>query len=233
MAKLSLTSKLSALPIECKLIWLAGIALILFLPNLLLRHVDLKIYYMFYAFFVSALAGFGFVVIGKKNFIAMLKLWGIGAVIYLLFAVPRIYWAGSLSPYFDFTSLTDRWLYSLLLPLILLGTFTASLVFVRITSPAEFLKWGYGGLKITLLMRALQHSAQVFSDTRIALMLQNQWPDEGSSIFNLRTSWLVIKSSHLLVSTAFRNIILYWFPWGWLCFKKNIGALTRNNKKFD
>jgi hypothetical protein len=81
-------------------------------------------------------------------------------------------------------------------------------------------------------MRSLQHSAQIFNDTKIALMLQNQWPEESSSIFNLRTSWLTIKSSPLLVRTALRNIILYWFPWGWLCLKKNVELLTNNQQKF-
>jgi hypothetical protein len=225
---LNINSKLSGFPLEYKLAGLASIALLLFLPNLLFYYISLKFYYGFYAFFIAMLAGFGFVVIGKKSFIAMLKLWAIGVVIYLLFAIPRIYLSVSLSPYFNFTSLTDRWLYSLLLPLILLGTFTASLIFIQIISPTEFLKWGRHGLEITLLMRALQHSAQVFNETKIALMLQNQWPDGGSSVFNLRASWLIIKSSPLLVSTALRNIILYWFPWGWLCFKKNIGFFLKN-----
>lgn len=228
MVKSLLTSKLSSLPLAYKLTWLAMMALLLFLPNLLLKHINLKFYYSAYIIMISVLTSFAFIIIGKKAFLAMLKIWGVGVIIYLLFAIPRIYLTSSLTPYFNFINFTDRWLYSLLLPLLLLGTFTVGLIFIQITSPIEFLKWGHHGLKVTLLMRALQHAVQVFNDTKISLMLQNQWPDASSNIFNLRSSWLIIKSSPLLVSTALRNIILYWFPWGWLCLEKKLKVLAQN-----
>jgi len=233
MERQRLISKLSALPLGYKLTGLVVAALFLYLPNLLLRSFELKVYYGLYSVCVLAFVIFSSNVVGKKSFVAMLKMWSIGAVVYLLFAIPRIYLAGSLTPYFELTSLADRWIYSLLLPMILLGTLSVGLVFVRITSPTEFLRWGYYGLKVTLLMRALQHSAQVFNETRMALMLQNQWPEAGSRIFDVRTSWLIIKSSPLLVSTAFRNIILYWFPWGWLCLKKNLWFFTKDKTELE
>ena len=200
-------------------------ALLLLLPNFLLKQVQLTVYFSFYTTTIVMLTGWAFIIIGKKKFITTLKIWGLGVIIYLLFAIPRIYFAGTLTPYFNLVSITDRWLYSLLLPLLLLGTFMVGLIFCNITAPSEFLLWRYCGLKITLLMRASQHAMQVCNETKVALMLQNKWPDTNASIFNLCNTWLIIRTSPLLVSITFRNIILYWFPWGWLCWKKKINKL--------
>lgn len=199
-------------------------AVLLFLPNLLLKQIQLTIYFGFYTVIIVILIGWAFVIVGKKKFITTLKIWGLGIVIYLFFAIPRIYLAGALTPYFNLVSITDRWLYSLLLPLLLLGTLMVGMIFCNITAPSEFLPWRYCGVKITLLMRALQHAIQICSETKVALMLQNKWPDTNS-IFNLRNTWLIIRASPLLVSITLRNIILYWFPWGWLCWKKKINKI--------
>lgn len=231
MAQLQLTSKLSSISLAYKLVAFALVTILLFLPNLLLTYADLKLYYLAYTFFVILLIKIGIIILGEKKFITMLKLWAVGATTYLLFAIPRIYSPSSLSPYFNFTNLTDRWLYSLLLPLILLGTLISGLIFIKIIYPTEFLKWGHLGLKIAILMRALQHSAQVFNDTKISLMLQNRWPDKDSNIFNLHSSWIIIRSSPFLISTALRNIVLYWFPWGWLCLEKRLGFTIKQSNK--
>jgi hypothetical protein len=223
-----LTNNLIKIPLNWKLLFLVVGAIALYLPHFFLYKINLPLYFTLFTSLVCSLASICYLVIGSKNFKMIIKLWAIGTIVYCCFAIPRIYLASKLSPYFIFTSLSDRWLYSLLLPLMLLGTFSVGLIFVRITTPLEFLKWGRCGIKIALLLRVLQHSMQVLNDTKLALMMQNKWPDTMQNKKNFRENWLLLKYSPLLISTALRNIIIYWFPWGMVCFKRKIEIYKQN-----
>jgi hypothetical protein len=101
-----------------------------------------------------------------------------------------------------------------------LGTLSIGLIFINIVSPIEFLSCGSFSLKIVLIFRALQHSLQVFYDTKRAFMMRNMWPEENDKIFSFSGFWLALKYSPLLISTALRNIITFWYPWGWLCLNR-------------
>lgn len=211
---------LKKLPLPIKIFLLLVIAITLFGSNLLVKPQNLDIYFIGLAGIVILLVLCSRPIVGKKTLKNVLIFWGIGIGIYLLFAVPRIYGSGLLTPYFTLTSIYERWFYSLLFPVILLGTFVTGLVFIKITSPLEFLRWGNFGFKLALLFRAFQHSIQIFQDTKIALLMRGEWPEEQNEIIGWQKIWLFIKYSPRLICTSLRNIILFWFPWGWLCVVK-------------
>lgn len=195
-------------------------AFLLFASNLWIETTSIEKHFIFITVLTLFFCLLCSCVLERRFFKIMIKLWLLGSIIYLCFAIPRIYLGGTLTPYLNLHSLQARWLYSLLLPLLLLGTFSSGLTFMSITSPTEFLSYGPIGMKIALLFRALQHAMQTLQETKIALMMQNQWPEEGKGLIRLRETWMCIKYSPLLVSTTLRNIILYWFPWGYLCFNQ-------------
>jgi len=211
---------LRRLNLSLKIILLVTIGVGLLCSNLLVSAHQLDIYFIGLVTVVSLFMIGSYRVLGPKTFKNMFSLWIVGFVIYLCFAIPRIYWGGMLSPYFILPGIYERWCYSLLFPVILLGTFTVGLTFLKITSPIEFLRWGNFGFKVALSLRALQHALQIFQDTKTALLMRNEWPEEGKGVFRFRETWLVIKYSPLLLRTSLRNIILFWFPWGWLCVVK-------------
>lgn len=217
---LDLTGYLKKQHLVTKIIGLFFLAIILFGAVFLIKKMAFLIFFYCFFSFVLLLTCLGFCVLDKQTFVAMLKVWLLGVFIYLLIAIPRIYLADNLSPYFHLHGLLNRWLYTALLPLILLGTFSVGLVFMRVTSPVEFLCFGRFGLKMVLLFRVLEHTGQIFQETKTAFIMQGLWPEGGSSIFSLHKSWLIIKNSPALVRMIFYSIILHWFPWGWLYFNR-------------
>ena len=214
----NLTQKLKKIPLVAKLTIMVIFVLILFFSGLFINEEYLLQYFLMIAFFVMILSFFCYLILGKRYFSSMIHIWLFGSLVYLLIAVFRIYSGGQLSLYIHLNTITNRWLYSLILPIITLGTFSLGLIFMRIISPIEFLSWGRFGFKIVLLLRALQHSIQVFQETKKALMMQNKWPEESNKIISISGTFLVIKYAPLLIRTSFRNIVLFWYPWGWLCF---------------
>lgn len=206
-----------ALPI--KILLLLVVAAALFGSNLLVKPQNLDIYFIGLTVIVILLVLCGRPIVGKKTLKNLIIFWGIGIGIYALFAIPRIYGGGILTPYFTLTNIYERWFYSLLFPVILLGTFVTGLIFMKITSPIEFLRWGNFGFKLALLFRAFQHSIQILQDTKTALLMRGEWPEENREV-SWRKTWLFIKYSPRLICTSLRNIILFWFPWGWLCVVK-------------
>lgn len=223
---LAYKERIESLPLLIKILFLFVMAFILFFSALLVTNA-LEVYFAFILTFVLILATLCWFTVGRKSFMTVLGFWAFGSLIYLLIAVPRIYSGASLSPYLDLKIIKDRWLYTLAYPIRLLGTFSTGLVFIRITSPVEFLRWGSFGLKIALLFRAIQYATQAFNETRLALLMQDKWPEEQQGFIRFREAWLTIKYGPLLVGTTLRNIIL-WFPWAWLCFNK-----LQLNKKGD
>lgn len=208
----NLNNILKRLSLPIKIILLITLGVVLFGSHLLVGAQNLDLYFIGLASMVLGLVWLGYWVLGKKALKSTVILWGVGVVIYLCFAIPRIYSGGMLTPYFTLISIDERWFYSLLFPVILLGTFIVGLIFMRITSPLEFLRWGDFGFKLALIFRALQHSIQIFQSTKTALTMRGEWPDENG----VGATWLAFKSSPLLIGASIRNIILFWFPWGWL-----------------
>lgn len=220
---MQLKNRLAKLPLMSKIWLLVFAACALYLSNFFITAATLSLHFILIGLLVATFTVVAFDVLERRAFNTMFKLWLIGTMVYLVFAVPRIYFTSALSPYFVFNSLLDRWLYSLLLPLLLLGTFSIGLTMMRVTSSTEFLGWGRIGLKIALVFRSLEHAVQMLSDTKTVLIMQDKWPEDNCKLFSLRKTYLVIRYSPLLVGTALRNIICYWFPWGWICFKRISG----------
>jgi hypothetical protein len=209
--------QLEKMPLFIKFLFLVIIANLLF--PLFVRKNTLSIYYHFFFPFVILLTFLYRLIIGRNAFRLLLVSWSIGAFIYLLFAIPLVYSSAPLSPYIELSNIFDRWLYSLAIPLRILGVLSVGLIFINITSPIEFLKWGQIGWKIALLLRAIQYVSHNFHETKLALMMQNEWPEEKRGLISIKEGILSIRYSPTLVATTFRNIIL-WFPWAWLCFNK-------------
>jgi len=224
-----LNQNLKKLSLHQKLLILLFFAMLLLFSGFIISTANLQMYFFSLMLFVIILTLFCYLIIGKRSFKPVIALWFLGTVIYLLIAVFRIYHGGTLSPYLHLQSISERWLYSLILPLITLGTFSIGLIFINIISPIEFLIWGKFGLKIVLLLRALQHSIQIFQETKKALMMQNKWSEESNKIVSIKGTFLAIKYSPLLIKTSFRNILLFWYPWGWLCFNVMHKNLSNKN----
>ena len=211
IAQWSLYVKLVSLLIAAGLLWAS---------NLWIRADSIEIHFLFMMGVTVCFTGLSHSILDRQTFALMLKLWSIGTIVYFLIAIPRIYMGGILTPYIVLTHISDRWLYSLLLPLVLLGTFSVGLIFMQVTSPIEFLAWGDFGLKIALLFRVLQHAMQSLQEVKIVLMMQDRWPEEQSQWICWGGTYKRIKCSILLVHIVFRNVLLYWFPWGCLCFRR-------------
>ncbi len=218
----SLLENLS-LVIKFSILFISGTALFPFF----IGEGELQSYFWFLVAFVLLLSSCCILVIGPKAFRAVLVLWLIGTAIYFLFAVPRIYSGEPLSPSINPQDEIGRWIYSIATPLRLLGTFAIGLTIASVISPTEFLKWRRVGPWIALLFRSVQFSIQSFQDTRLALLMQNQWPDKGNGLIRPRESWLTVRYGPTLVFTTIRNVLL-WYPWAWVSFNKLQYKLERN-----
>lgn len=223
-----LKRSLRKLPLVIKLsLLVSGASLFFILFPFLLRYGTI-IYTLFFSLLIISGAIFR-IVTDRNTFITTLWLWGGGSIIYLIIALFLILRGVQPLPYIQFETL-PLIIYYLSYPLRVLGIFFIGLIFANITSPAEFLSWGEKGLKIALVYRAFEYSVQTFSETKIALLIQGEWPDfSGTKRQGFREMLMVVRSAPVLIATAFRNIIL-WFPWAWICYnnlKKEI-IIRRN-----
>ena len=180
---------------------------------------ELRIYFYTLVVLVIFIAFWGRLIIGKGEFKVILTLWLTGSAIYLCFAIPYIYSQYDISPHLKLDNLIDRWLYTLALTIRLLGLFSIGLIFVSIISPIQFLRWGKWGYAFALLLRVIEQAVQKLHETRMALLMQNKWPEEHTGIIRLNQAYLIVKNSPKLIITTIRNMIV-WFPWAWLCFNR-------------
>jgi len=207
---------------------ISGAGLFFLLFPFLLRH-GIAVYSLFFIFLLC----FGFLfrmVSGKKTFKITLWLWGSGSLIYMIIAIFLILKGIQPLPYIKFEPL-HLILYYISYPLRVLGIFFVGILFAEITSPVEFLRWGETGLKIALAYRAFEYSVNAFEVNRVALTIQGEWPDISGSRVKFKELLLFLKYAPVLVSTTFRNIIL-WFPWAWICYN-NMKKDIKKDKKYN
>jgi len=222
-------NRLENMHIIVKLIFLIlGATIFFILFPFLLRYSKL-VYVIFFLFLF--LFGFSFrIVSSKKVFRITLWLWASGALIYLIIAIFLVLKNVQPLPYIKM----DRFnlvLYYLSYPLRVLGIFFTGLIFSNITSPVDFLRWGEFGLKIALSYRAFEYSVSSFEENRIALLIQDKWPDSLEKAKGIKTIFIFIKYAPVLIATTFRNIIL-WFPWAWICYNDlRKDMIIRRSKK--
>ena len=216
---MKLTQTLIKIPLLFKIALLILLVVIIFVANSLLAVVPMPVYFLLFSSFILLLLWLAYFVLEKRTLRYIFKMWGLGGLIYLIIAIPRVYSGGMLTPYFVFTALGERWLYTLLLPQIVLAMLLLGLIFIRITSPVEFLRWRIIGPHIALLFRVLQQTEQVFYETKMALLMQNKWPEDKDKLFSFHDICLKLRYAPQLVAIVLRNIILYWLPWGWIYYK--------------
>ena len=222
---------------EIKLIYkalflIAGGALFFILFPFLLKYG--KSIYIIYFVVLIIYAVLFRVVAGKKSFKITMWLWVSGSLIYLIISIFLIIRGVQPLPYVKMKQF-ELILYYLSYPLRVLGIFFTGLIFVAITSPIEFLKFGKFGLGIALIYRAFEYSISSFEENRIALMIQGSWPDFMDSTNKLKLFFMLVKSTPLLIATTFRNIIL-WSPWAWICYnaiKKDIMRRVNDESVFN
>lgn len=217
--------RLEGLPLSAKILSLVIFATLVF--PVFIRENELTVYFYSLIALVLILVFVSQYIIGRRTLKLTFILWSIGAIIYLCIAIPRIYSHAPLSPYMELKSETERWVYTLAFPVRLLGIFVMGLSFATITSPIEFLRWGQLGLRVALLFRAIQYATQSFNETRLALLMRNEWPEQGKGIIRTREAWLIMRQGPKLVTTTFRNVIL-WFPWAWFCYNKLLTNMKGN-----
>jgi len=208
---------LRKLPLAVKILLLVSGAALFFVLFPFLLQYGMPVY----VFFCALLFGTGtvfFFVAGRRMFKVTVWLWATGSIIYFCIAAVLILKDVQPLPYMQMDDL-NRILYYFSYPLRVLGIFFVGLIFSRITSPAEFLRWGETGVKIALAYRAFEYSVNSFDDVRQALLIQGEWPDFRKRGHIFFKAVLAIRGAPVLVATAFRNIIL-WFPWAWICYSK-------------
>ena len=210
-----ITVYLEKLNLIVKLVLLMAGAVIFFILFPFLLKYGFYVYAPFFALLV--LSGIIYrIVSGKKAFKVIMLLWAGGSIIYMIIAVFLIIKNIQPLPYLEMDRL-DMTLYYASYPLRVLGIFFTGLIFSSITSPVEFLGWGDFGLKVALVYRSFEYSANSFETNLKALIVQGEWPDFSKEGKNFRGSFLVLKYAPILVATTFRNLIL-WFPWAWICY---------------
>jgi len=222
---MKLKRSLEKIPLCVKVLILIIIALCFFF---FIKESDLIIFSIF-NLVVVAITGVVFYIIERRTFWVTVKLWIIGTGIYLIFAIPLTYFGCPLSPFIKFQSATNRYLFSIFFPLRLLVIFFVGLIFVEITSPIEFLKFGKIGLWFAFFFRIIEYTKQLIIETMIVLQMQGEWPDEGKGLFQLREARLIKQYAPKLLAVVFRNIIL-WFPWAYLCFNKIFIKIKESRK---
>jgi hypothetical protein len=184
-----------------------------------------------FAVFCALLAGAGAafrIAAGKREFRLTMVLWLTGSAFYAVIAAVLIIRRVQPLPYVNMAPSTLM-LYYASYPLRVLGVFFVGLIFVRITSPVEFLAWGGFGLKVALAYRAFEYSVNAFDETRRALIIQGYWPDPTARK-RKRALYSIIVHSPVLIATTFRNIIL-WFPWAYICYNSLVMDFTKRVHK--
>jgi hypothetical protein len=219
---------LEKLNLILKLVLLMTGAVMFFILFPFLLKYGLKVYILFFTLLI--LSGITFrIVAGKKAFKVIMWLWAGGSIIYLIIAFFLIIKGVQPLLYMKMDRL-DMILYYVSYPLRVLGIFFTGLIFSSITSPVEFLRWGGTGLKIALVYRSFEYSANSFETNMKALIIQGEWPDFSKDAKNFRGTFLVLKSAPMLVATTFRNLIM-WFPWAWICYNTLKNDVDKRREK--
>ena len=212
--------------------WLESIHLIVKIISL----VVITFPFFFFVFFISEehlvdyflilfalLLGLTFicyVVVESREFWFAIKLWLVGLVMYLIINIPYMLTGGPLSPYMELSDSFNRWLYVVALPVRILAIFLGGLIFLRITSPLEFTKYGAIGLQLTFLFRTIDYVKEAVYETKDALRMYGKWPDECVHKHWVKRTWTIIRYSPTLMFVTVRNVICWFFPWTWLFYKK-------------
>jgi len=196
------------------IVLISGAGLFFVLFPFLLRYGT--VVYILYIIFLFCFGVLFRIVSDKKTFRVTLWLWGSGSLIYMIIAIVLILRGSQPLPYITLEPL-HLVLYYISYPLRVLGIFFAGLLFAEVTSPVEFLRFGEIGLKIAMAYRAFEYSVNAFEVNRVALTIQGEWPDISGGKIRFKEVLLFLKYAPVLVSTTFRNIIL-WFPWAWICY---------------
>jgi len=210
--------QLERVPLFAKLSFMIFLAILFFPLFFFINETQLVGYSCFLLSLFIIMTILARLIIGQKSFWATIKLWTIGSIIYLFFAIPYTLAGLTLCPSLVLCEDVSRWLFVLGLPLRLLAIFFVGLTFIEITSPVEFLRFGIPGLYLAFLFRIIGYTKRALWETIDALRMQGKWPEEGKAIIRFREAWLKIKHAPMLASVTFRNIICWFLPWAWLSF---------------
>ncbi|MFW6138261.1 MAG: hypothetical protein ACOC7U_03715, partial [Spirochaetota bacterium] len=176
-----------------KALLLVSGASIFFVVFPFLLKYGLSMYIIFF-FFLLVFGVMFRITSDRRSFKIIMWLWASGSLIYLIIASVLIMKNIQPLPYIQMGRI-EMILYYISYPLRVLGIFFTGLLFARITSPVEFLRWGENGLKIALAYRAFEYSINAFDTNRKALVIQGQWPDFTERGKAVTTVYKVIKNA--------------------------------------
>lgn len=223
----SLTRFLEATPALPKMTVLFGLSILLFF---ILRPFEVVIATPFIVLLSRLIV--------RKRFLTFLLLtWSMGTCVWLLFGIPWIYSSLPLTPHKTIEAISDRWMYVTALPARFLATVCVGLIFINTTSPLQLVNWRVIGPYAVLLLRVAQYGQLEFETTITAMMIQHRWPEPirwkqvpWPRIPRLFLEGLAMrfKNAPSLVSTNFRNAILWFLPWGWIMFQ---GILNKPKRR--
>lgn len=217
----SICHQLRKLPLFAKFSFLILVAIFFFGLILFIDKSQLVSYSCLISFLLIVMGVITRLVIGHHLFWLTIKLWVIGCIIYLLLMIPYALLTNfPISPFIVLDDKASRLLYILGYPVRILGIYFAGLIFIGITSPTEFLKFGTSGLYLAFLLRTIEYTKEVLWQNIDALRMQGKWPEESKGIIRFREACSKIKHSPTLVIITFRNIICWALPWAWLSFSR-------------
>ncbi len=220
IAAKSIRHQLRKLPLFAKFSFLILVAILFFGLILFIDKSQLVSYSYVISFLLIVIGIITRLVIGQRLFWVTINLWVIGYIAYLVFMIPYALTDFSISPFIVLDDNVTRWVYILGFPFRVLGIFFAGLVFIEITSPIEFLKFGTVGLYLAFLFRTVEYTKQVIWENIDALRMQGKWPEQSKGIIRFREARLKIKHAPILIIVTFRNIICWSLPWAWLSFSR-------------
>lgn len=213
-------NQLRALPLFTKFLFLV-LGGILFFGLILFIKKDHLLGYSCIIMFLLVLMGvITRLVVGRRLFRFTMGMWVVGYIAYLVFMIPYTLTDFPISPFMVLDDSFSRWLYVLGYPFRILGTFFTGSIFIGISSPVEFLRFGAAGLYIAFLFRTVEYTKEILWENIDALHMQGKWPEESRGILRFREAWLKIKYSPILIGITFRNIVCWALPWAWLSFTR-------------
>jgi hypothetical protein len=213
--------RLRKLPLIIKVAFLLAVSFVFFILFSFVTDERLITFLSVDAVALALLMGLSYYLLGHRVFALTLKTWALGWTLYVPVAVAVLLSGLTVSLFVSFESPLHRWLYAFSYLLRALGVILGGLVFVEILQPSQFLRFGVVGLGLAFLARIIEVAIEEIFQIVDVLKMQGDWPEApGRYRGKLRTLWFTIRSSPMLISIVFRNMIWWFLPWGLISLKR-------------
>lgn len=218
--RITVKHRLRRLPLLVKVAFLLGVSFTFFISFCFVTEDRLIMFLSGDAIILVLLACLSYYLLGHRVLALTLKTWALGLIPYALIAIPVLLSGLSVSPFASLESLCCRCLYVGSYPFRVLGVFLGGLIFVEILQPSQFLRLGTIGLVLAFLARIIEITIEDIFQTVDVLRMQGDWPESRGGHSAVHRLSFAVRSSPMLVSVVFRNMIRWFLPWGLISLKR-------------